>query len=148
MNDNQDNITAESEVPDMVNHPPHYTDGPDLGKLECIDITRWMPFALGSATKYIARVGKKGGPEKIREDLGKAEWYISTWNELRPFWDMLYPQGARTAALALLEKAARRDTVSSWKFRAIRFLAACDMASAAMCLEEGRDKFRHTGGVQ
>lgn len=77
MNDNQDNTTVGTE-PDMVNHPPHYTDGPSLGKLECLDITRMLPFDLGNAFKYVWRAGKKD-PKKAVEDLQKAEFYLTDW---------------------------------------------------------------------
>lgn len=58
---------------DVVNHPAHYTDG----KYECIDfIESWgLGFHLGNAVKYITRAGKKN-PEKTKEDLEKAIWYV------------------------------------------------------------------------
>ena len=58
---------------DAVNHPKHYTDG----KYECIDfIESWgLGFHLGNAVKYITRAGKKD-PEKTKEDLEKAIWYV------------------------------------------------------------------------
>lgn len=54
-----------------VDHPKHYCSHPS--GLECIEITKWMNFCLGNATKYIWRAGLKG--EAI-EDLEKAKWYI------------------------------------------------------------------------
>ena len=89
MNDNQDNITAEAENPDMVNHPPHYTEGPSLGELECIDITRWMPFTLGNAFKYVWRAGKKN-PAAFAEDLEKALFYMEDWKLLEQWHATLY----------------------------------------------------------
>ena len=59
---------------DKVNHPKHYAGVPAM--IECIDITRHLPFALGNAVKYIWRAGKKGGPEQEIEDLEKAQWYL------------------------------------------------------------------------
>jgi hypothetical protein len=58
---------------DMVNHPPHYTDG----KIEVIDFIedKQLGFCLGNAMKYISRAGKKN-PEKTIEDLEKARWYL------------------------------------------------------------------------
>lgn len=58
---------------DVVNHPPHYTDG----KIEVIDFIedKRLNFHRGNAVKYIARAGKKN-PEKEIEDLQKAVWYI------------------------------------------------------------------------
>lgn len=58
---------------DPVHHPNHY--GPlHLGGPECIEITGWMTFNLGNATKYIWRAGRKT-PDAI-EDLRKAGVYI------------------------------------------------------------------------
>jgi hypothetical protein len=57
-------------MPDMVNHPPHYTSHPS--GVECIKITEHMGFLLGNAMKYIWRADLKNGVE----DLKKARWYI------------------------------------------------------------------------
>lgn len=59
-----------SEKPDMVNHPPHYTNPPS--GVECITVTEHMGFCLGNAMKYIWRADLKNGVE----DLEKARWYI------------------------------------------------------------------------
>lgn len=58
---------------DLVNHPPHYTDG----KIEVIDYIhdKKLGFNLGNAIKYISRAGKKN-PDKYVEDLEKAIFYI------------------------------------------------------------------------
>lgn len=58
---------------DMVNKPPHYTDG----KIEVIDFIedKKLGFCLGNAVKYISRAGKKD-PNKEKEDLQKAIWYL------------------------------------------------------------------------
>ena len=59
--------------------------------VECIDTIRHLPFNVGNAIKYLWRAGDKVGPEKLREDLEKALWYIqdaidnpraSTYSEL------------------------------------------------------------------
>lgn len=57
-----------------VNHPSHYLK--DSGH-EVIDVIEaWdLGFDLGNAIKYIARSGKKN-PDKLKEDLNKAIWYI------------------------------------------------------------------------
>jgi hypothetical protein len=83
-------------VSDMVNHPPHYTRGPEVegavmdggGNLipyrhviECIAVTRRIrDFRLATAMKYIWRVGF-GGKEDDREDIQKAVWYLRDWLE-------------------------------------------------------------------
>lgn len=60
---------------DVVNQPPHYTDGP----VECIDVirmalgdARFVAFCLGNAMKYRHRAGLKGDAS---QDLAKAKWY-------------------------------------------------------------------------
>jgi len=108
MNDNQDNITAETEAHDMVNHPPHYTNGPDLGKLECIDITSLMPFTLGNAFKYVWRAGKKGDKAQAIEDLKKAEFYLDVWDEQRSIHQWLYPEESRQMVRLLLRRIPYR----------------------------------------
>lgn len=67
-------------MPDMVNHPPHYTNGPKHSvcgsAIEVIDITEDFDFCLGNALKYIMRAGKKD-PKKYVEDLEKSVFYIN-----------------------------------------------------------------------
>ena len=58
---------------DPVNHPSHYTRHPS--GVECIQITRHMNFAIGSAIKYLWRHGLKNPSETIT-DLEKAVFYI------------------------------------------------------------------------
>jgi hypothetical protein len=58
-----------------VNHPDHY--GGKDNVYEAIKVIEaWkLNFHLGNAIKYIARAGKKS-PEKEKEDLKKAIWYL------------------------------------------------------------------------
>ena len=58
---------------DMVNHPDHF----NTGRIEVIDFIEdnHFNFSLGNVVKYICRAGKKD-PDKIIEDLQKAEWYL------------------------------------------------------------------------
>lgn len=60
---------TESNLPDMVNHPPHYKDESGI---ECIEVTKHMSFCGGNCFKYLYRAGKKGSTV---EDLKKAKWY-------------------------------------------------------------------------
>ena len=60
---------------DLVNHPPHYTQG----DIECIDAIRaalgregFIAYCRGNAIKYLWRCNHKGGVE----DLQKAVWYL------------------------------------------------------------------------
>lgn len=63
---------------EKVNHPSHYTSG----KIEVIDFIedQKLGFHLGNAVKYICRAGKKD-PDKVKEDLDKAIWYINRYKE-------------------------------------------------------------------
>lgn len=63
-----------------VNHPKHYTSGLTSRPLECIDVSRYLPFALGNAVKYVWRAGLKGDKAKAQEDLEKAHWYLEDWS--------------------------------------------------------------------
>ena len=56
---------------DPVNHPAHYLGHPS--GIECIQVTEWMSFPLGSAMKYIWRADLKAN---AIEDLEKAVWYL------------------------------------------------------------------------
>ena len=56
---------------DPVNNPKHYTSHPS--GIECIEVTEYMGFNLGNATKYIWRADLK---DNAIEDLKKAIWYI------------------------------------------------------------------------
>lgn len=64
---------------DPINHPVHYNSSPshcECGrKIECIDVTRHMGFALGNAIKYIWRSEHKNG----LEDIKKAVWYLNDY---------------------------------------------------------------------
>jgi len=59
-------------MPDLVNHPPHYT----FGTIEVIEVIEdWdLGYHLGNAVKYIARSPHKG--DEI-QDLHKARWYLN-----------------------------------------------------------------------
>jgi hypothetical protein len=62
------------EQPDMVNHPPHYTDG----GIETADFieAKQLNWQRGNAVKYITRAGKKD-QSKEAEDIRKAIWYLN-----------------------------------------------------------------------
>lgn len=58
----------------MINHPEHYLKETGFEVIDVIEA--WdLTFSLGNALKYIARAGKKD-PEKQKQDLEKAVWYI------------------------------------------------------------------------
>jgi hypothetical protein len=61
--------------PDLVNHPPHYTDG----SIECIEAIEaqhtpeeYRGYLKGNIAKYIWRERHKGGTESLR----KARFYL------------------------------------------------------------------------
>jgi hypothetical protein len=58
---------------DPVNNPSHYTSG----NYQVIDFIedKKLDYHLGNFVKYICRAGKKD-PNKYKEDLQKAEWYL------------------------------------------------------------------------
>lgn len=64
------------EPVDMVNHPPHYTQG----GIEVIDfIEAWdLDYHRGNAIKYILRAPFKG---KAAEDIEKAIWYLRRYRD-------------------------------------------------------------------
>ena len=64
---------------DNVNHPKHYESLFVSKPLECIHISRTLPFSLGNAVKYIWRAGNKDH-DKLREDLEKALWYLEDFH--------------------------------------------------------------------
>ena len=96
-------------MPEMVNHPDHYTRGPfvqlgdnpdttgrdtmtwirstvEYGRrvgivLECIDVIRHVKDGrLFNAMKYVWRVAFGGKPgTDDREDIQKAIWYLNDW---------------------------------------------------------------------
>lgn len=73
---------APDETHDPVNHPSYYTGGPacpGCGRtIECIDITRWLPFNPGNTVRYIWRrfFGRKPG-EPSTQGLEKGVWYLT-----------------------------------------------------------------------
>ena len=65
-----------NELQDMVNNPPHYTQG----DIECIDAIRaalgpegFKAFCRGNVIKYNWRCDHKNGVQ----DIEKARWYLT-----------------------------------------------------------------------
>lgn len=63
-------------TPDMVNHPPHYTQG----GIECIDAMQaalspeqFKGYLKGAAFKYLWRLDHK---DEAKENAEKAIWYM------------------------------------------------------------------------
>ena len=60
------------DPPDLVNHPPHYTNGA-IEAIEVIMDQFHDDYSLAAAYKYIHRCRHKG---KLVQDLKKAIWYL------------------------------------------------------------------------
>ena len=70
---------AEKQKKDMINHPPHYTQG----EIECIEAIKYINnklhtegyegYCLGNFIKYIWRCNYKNG----WEDINKAIFYLN-----------------------------------------------------------------------
>ena len=63
-------------TPDLVNSPPHYTQG----GIETIDFIKakltdeeFTGYLKGNVIKYLTRADLKGNPA---QDLAKAKWYL------------------------------------------------------------------------
>lgn len=61
----------QKKEPDMVNNPPHYTNG-GVETISFIE-AKGLDYHLGNVVKYVTRSGKKGNEI---EDLKKARWYL------------------------------------------------------------------------
>ena len=66
---------APAVLPDVVNHPPHYTEG----EIECIEaieagltLEEFRGYCKGNVMKYNWRERHKGGTESLK----KALWYL------------------------------------------------------------------------
>ena len=75
-------IDAVHKKVDVVNHPPHYTDG----GIETIDFIQakltqaeFIGYLKGNALKYGSRIGKKGDADV---DAGKMVWYAAKLREV------------------------------------------------------------------
>lgn len=66
--------------PDLVNHPPHYTDGgvDTLTYIEAKDLN----YRLGNVVKYVSRCGKKLNSDPL-QDLMKARFYLQREIDIR-----------------------------------------------------------------
>ena len=62
-----------TEQYDIVEKPKHYNSHPS--GVECIEITKHLPFAEGNAFKYLFRRKEKGNE---LQDCKKALWYLNT----------------------------------------------------------------------
>lgn len=68
-----DGKVAWVEIPDLVNNPPHYTDG-GVDTLKFIEV-KDLNYRLGNVVKYVSRAGKKVDSDPV-QDLEKARFYL------------------------------------------------------------------------
>lgn len=70
------NVCLAKKSNDIIKWPKHY----NTSSIQPIDaIEAWkLDFRLANAVKYLARAGKKD-PNKLKEDLEKAVWYIQRY---------------------------------------------------------------------
>jgi hypothetical protein len=66
-------LEAAEKKLDLVNKPPHYTDG-GVDTLKFIE-AKDLNYRLGNVVKYISRAGKKVGSDPV-QDLEKARFYL------------------------------------------------------------------------
>ena len=73
------NQEPKQEAADMVNNPPHYTNG----VIECIDAIKasltpqqYAGYLRGNVLKYLWRYDRKGGAEDLRKARTYLEWLI------------------------------------------------------------------------
>lgn len=114
------------EKPDMVHRPPHYRAHPS--GVECIELARWLPFALGNALKYVWRAEHKDAPT---QDMEKALWYVRDARAQVPAHD---PSAATLAVLAEVLEAE----VEAWRREVLACLVmagARNLGRAAEILE-------------
>ena len=98
----QDAVEVKEDIwraDDMVNHPPHYTQG----DVECIDaikasmeLREYIGFLKGQVIKYIWRFEKKWDPT---EDLKKARYYLEKLIEFTAVHDV-----STTVSMNMTEK--------------------------------------------
>lgn len=95
---------------DNVNHPKHYTSHPS--GIECIEVSRYLSFSLGSAYKYLFRRENKND---LLENLRKADWYLreELTHLVRP-----------SAGDASLKAAAVISAHEPWPYSEIMYLIA------------------------
>ena len=58
---------------DLINRPPHYTDGRQFEPIDVLEDWFSSDPLLWQVAKYIARAGRKG---PAVQDLKKAEYYL------------------------------------------------------------------------
>ncbi len=96
--------SSDVQLPDLVNHPPHYT----TGAIEHADLVKdWgLDYFLGNCTKYICRAGKKVGADPL-QDLEKARWYLNRKIQLMKWPTLTAKEAGEAERNELLRKLIR-----------------------------------------
>lgn len=71
-------LVADEREGGPIHHPSHYNSHPS--GIETIDVIEEMTFNVGTAVKYLWRVGLKES-EAPDQELAKAAWYIQRERE-------------------------------------------------------------------
>ena len=69
---------------DLVNNPPHYTQGIETIKIIRAKLTdeEYRGYLKGTIMKYDTRIGLKGSEQDAINDAGKLSWFA---NKLKEF---------------------------------------------------------------
>lgn len=113
---------------DPINHPKHYQGY--ATRVECIDVTRHLPFNLGNAFKYIWRAGRKD-PGTMIEDLEKALWYLRDYDEHfpEPASDS-FPTALAVFDLLRLEDRCLGEPDTFWRLKTCGMIVYVDLDNA------------------
>ena len=71
----EDGQSSSGQSDEAVDHPAHYGGAGNPYEHRLVARAWGLSYALGSATKYICRAGKKGGADPVT-DLRKARFWI------------------------------------------------------------------------
>ena len=68
---------------DIVNNPPHYTQGIETIKIIRAKLTdqEYKGYLKGTIMKYNTRIGLKGSSQDEIDDAGKLRWYAQKLEE-------------------------------------------------------------------
>ena len=71
---------------DLVNNPPHYTQGIETIKIIRAKLTdeEYRGYLKGTIMKYDTRIGLKGTEQDAINDAGKLSWFA---NKLKEFYE-------------------------------------------------------------
>ena len=76
---------------DLVNNPPHYTQGIETIKIIRAKLTdeEYRGYLKGTIMKYDTRIGLKGSEQDAINDAGKLSWFAT---KLKEFYEDTQPK--------------------------------------------------------